>query len=239
MRGSSVRNKQASAQGHRQKKGLTMMRVYVSQPPGLLIPDLLQGVQGGKRLYMDGHQPLELVYKSSRTRRHSIISQDKYVAEMHKKFDLVTVKLLSLMETKLLWTRMRKLFDVDNSKTLISMLSRGSSSISKATQLGLWYDLELKRVMKVILSMEKEYAGQSQLSAAPTSTHPVPTPSSSHVSTTEPPLTQPQSPPPPVTSTPPSITQQPPTLTQYVQSSSTPPQPSSIQPTAITPPIQL
>ncbi|GJY31905.1 hypothetical protein Tco_0415400, partial [Tanacetum coccineum] len=81
-------------------------------------------------------------------------------------------------------------------------------------------------------------AGQSQLSAAPTSTHPVPTPSSSHVSTTEPPLTQPQSPPPPITSTPPSITQQPPTLTQHVQSSSTPPQPSSIQPTAITPPIQ-
>ncbi|GJV00258.1 putative ribonuclease H-like domain-containing protein [Tanacetum coccineum] len=74
-------------------------------------------------------------------------------------------------------------------------------------------------------------AGQSQLSAAPTPTHPVPTPSSSHVSITEPPLTQPQSPPP-------SITQPPPTLTQHVQSSSTPPQPSSIQPTAITPPIQ-
>ncbi|GJX74701.1 hypothetical protein Tco_0313296 [Tanacetum coccineum] len=74
-------------------------------------------------------------------------------------------------------------------------------------------------------------AGQSQLSAAPTSTHPVPTPSSSHVAITEPPLTQPQSPPP-------SITQPPPTLTQHVQSLSTPPQPSSIQPTAITPPIQ-
>ncbi|GKD23942.1 hypothetical protein Tco_1225645, partial [Tanacetum coccineum] len=59
-------------------------------------------------------------------------------------------------------------------------------------------------------------AGQPQPSAAPTPTHPVPTPSSSHVSITEPP----------------------PTLTQPVQSSSTPPQPSSVQPTATTPPIQ-
>ncbi|GJY16743.1 retrovirus-related pol polyprotein from transposon TNT 1-94 [Tanacetum coccineum] len=53
-------------------------------------------------------------------------------------------------------------------------------------------------------------------SPVPTPTHHVPTPSSSHVSITEPP----------------------PTLTQPVQSSSTPPQPSSVQPTASTPPIQ-
>ncbi|GJT00691.1 putative ribonuclease H-like domain-containing protein [Tanacetum coccineum] len=94
-------------------------------------------------------------------------------------------------------------------------------------------------------------AGQPQPSAAPTPTHPVPraspvptpthhvpTPSSSHVQ-----ITQPQSPPPPITATPP--TQPPPSLTQPVQppptinqSSSTPPQPSSVQPTFTTPPIQ-
>ncbi|GKF63348.1 hypothetical protein Tco_0186796, partial [Tanacetum coccineum] len=82
---------------------------------------------------------------------------------------------------------------------------------------------------------------QPQPSAAPTPTHPVPraspvptpthhvpTPSSSHVQ-----ITQPQSPPPPITATPP--TQPPPSLTQPVQSTSTPP----IQPvgTSSTPPI--
>ncbi|GJY95694.1 hypothetical protein Tco_0512055 [Tanacetum coccineum] len=66
-------------------------------------------------------------------------------------------------------------------------------------------------------------AGQPQPSAAPTPSQPVPTPSSSHVQ-----ITQPQSPPPP-------ITQPPPTLTHSVQP---PPQPSSVQPTAITPPTQ-
>ncbi|GJW42766.1 putative ribonuclease H-like domain-containing protein [Tanacetum coccineum] len=74
-------------------------------------------------------------------------------------------------------------------------------------------------------------AGQPQPSAAPTPTHHVPTPSSSHVQ-----ITQSQSPPPPITATPP--TQPPPSLTQPVQSSSTPPQPSSVQPTFTTPPIQ-
>ncbi|GJU09489.1 ribonuclease H-like domain-containing protein [Tanacetum coccineum] len=80
-------------------------------------------------------------------------------------------------------------------------------------------------------------AGQPQPSAAPSPSHPVPratsvptsshhvpTPSSSHVH-----LTQPQSTPP---------TQPPPSLTQPVQSTSTPPQPSSVQPTFTTPPIQ-
>ncbi|GJY33335.1 hypothetical protein Tco_0417804 [Tanacetum coccineum] len=68
-------------------------------------------------------------------------------------------------------------------------------------------------------------AGQPQPSAAPTPTHHVPTPSSSHVQITP---TQP----------PPSLTQPvqpPPTINQ---SSSTPPQPSSVQPTLTTPPIQ-
>ncbi|GKB31445.1 hypothetical protein Tco_0870846, partial [Tanacetum coccineum] len=87
-------------------------------------------------------------------------------------------------------------------------------------------------------------AGQPQPSAAPTPTHPVPrashvptpthhvpTPSSSHVQ-----ITQPQSPPPPITSTPP--TQPPPSLTQPVQSTSTPPQQSCEQPTSTTPSIQ-
>ncbi|GJZ79884.1 hypothetical protein Tco_0644721 [Tanacetum coccineum] len=66
-------------------------------------------------------------------------------------------------------------------------------------------------------------AGQPQPSAAPTPTHHVPTPSSSHVQITQPPpsLTQPVQPPPTIT-----------------QSSLTTPQPSSVQPTAITPPTQ-
>ncbi|GJW35592.1 hypothetical protein Tco_0058512 [Tanacetum coccineum] len=79
---------------------------------------------------------------------------------------------------------------------------------------------------------------QPQPSAAPTPTHHVPTPSSSHVQ-----ITQSQSPPPPITATPP--TQPPPSLTQPVQppptitqSSLTTPQPSSVQPTFTTPPIQ-
>ncbi|GJX06335.1 hypothetical protein Tco_0194267 [Tanacetum coccineum] len=84
------------------------------------------------------------------------------------------------------------------------------------------------------------YPRQPQPSAAPTPSQPVPTPSSSHVQ-----ITQPQSPPPPITSTPPPITstpppitQSPPTLTQHVQSSSPPPQPSSVQLTSSPPPIQ-
>ncbi|GJU27480.1 hypothetical protein Tco_1166101 [Tanacetum coccineum] len=90
-------------------------------------------------------------------------------------------------------------------------------------------------------SEPREPPSQPQPSAAPTPTHPVPrassvptpthhvpTPSSSHVQ-----ITQPQSPPPPITATPP--TQPPPSLTQPVQSTSTPP----IQPvgTSSTPPI--
>ncbi|GJS97632.1 putative ribonuclease H-like domain-containing protein [Tanacetum coccineum] len=111
------------------------------------------------------------------------------------------------------------------------------------------YDLELKRVMQDQLGHGKEkcqvslanwmqFGCQPQPSAAPTPTHHVPTPSSSHVQ-----ITQSQSPPPPITATPP--TQPPPSLTQPVQppptitqSSLTTPQPSSVQPTFTTPPIQ-
>ncbi|GJV46711.1 hypothetical protein Tco_1431247 [Tanacetum coccineum] len=64
-------------------------------------------------------------------------------------------------------------------------------------------------------------AGQPQPSAAPTPSQPVPTPSPSHVQITPPPISQP-----------------PPTLTQPVQSTSPPPQPSSVQPTSSPPPIQ-
>ncbi|GJR92131.1 ribonuclease H-like domain-containing protein [Tanacetum coccineum] len=69
-------------------------------------------------------------------------------------------------------------------------------------------------------------AGQSQPSAAPTSSQPVPTPTPSHV----------QIPTPPITSTPPST--QPPPLTQPVQSTTPPPQPSSVQLTSSPPPTQ-
>ncbi|GJX51859.1 hypothetical protein Tco_0278704 [Tanacetum coccineum] len=68
-------------------------------------------------------------------------------------------------------------------------------------------------------------AGQPQPSAAPTPSQPVPTPTPSHV----------QIPTPPITSTPPST--QPPTLTQPVQSTTPPPQPSSVQLTSSPPPI--
>ncbi|GJT90884.1 putative ribonuclease H-like domain-containing protein [Tanacetum coccineum] len=98
------------------------------------------------------------------------------------------------------------------------------------------YDLELKRVMQDQLGHGKEkcqvslanwmqFGCQPQPSAAPTTTHHVSTPSSSHVQ-----ITQPQSPPPPITATSPpqppsSLTQPvqpPPTITQ---SSLTTPQP--------------
>ncbi|GJW19972.1 hypothetical protein Tco_0027408 [Tanacetum coccineum] len=75
-------------------------------------------------------------------------------------------------------------------------------------------------LLPVMLTID---AGQPQPSAAPTTTHHVSTPSSSHVQ-----IIQPQSPPPP-------ITEPPPTSTHSVQP---PPQPSSVQPTAITPPTQ-
>ncbi|GJW63839.1 putative ribonuclease H-like domain-containing protein [Tanacetum coccineum] len=70
--------------------------------------------------------------------------------------------------------------------------------------------------------------GQPQPSAAPTPTQPVPTPSSSHVQ-----ITQPQSPPPPITSTPPPITQSPPP--PPITTSPPPPIPSPTPPPIPTP----
>ncbi|GJQ92344.1 hypothetical protein Tco_0003483 [Tanacetum coccineum] len=111
-------------------------------------------------------------------------------------------------------------------QTIVATSTTEAEYVAAANCLWKVYYLEFgKVVMKDQLETGRGHAScQPQPSAAPTPSQPVPTPSSSHVQ-----ITQPQSPPPPITSTPPPITQSPPTLTQHVQSSSPPPQPSSVQ----------
>ncbi|GJW72929.1 hypothetical protein Tco_0132299, partial [Tanacetum coccineum] len=85
---------------------------------------------------------------------------------------------------------------------------------------------------KIFGNMKRSFQGihrpllPAMLSAAPTPSQLVPTPTPSHV----------QIPTPPITSTPPST--QPPPLTQPVQSTTPPLQPSSVQLTSSPPPIQ-
>ncbi|GJT78667.1 hypothetical protein Tco_1045392 [Tanacetum coccineum] len=100
------------SQGHRQEEDLTMLS---SQLLDYVDPIILKVYKVVNALY-DCNQTLELVYKSSRTRNVSsiFISQDKYVAEILKKFDLVNVKAaITPMETKLPLTKDEEAFDVD------------------------------------------------------------------------------------------------------------------------------
>ncbi|GJX86550.1 putative ribonuclease H-like domain-containing protein [Tanacetum coccineum] len=97
--------------------------VYVSQPPGFVDPDHpnKHGYKTGKNdktLLLDetkgNHVGSSVCLQVKQNKGGIFISQDKYVAEILKKFDLVNVKAaITPMETKLPLTKDEEAFDVD------------------------------------------------------------------------------------------------------------------------------
>ncbi|GJT15649.1 putative ribonuclease H-like domain-containing protein [Tanacetum coccineum] len=139
--------------------------VYVSQPPGFVDPDhpnkvykvvkALYGLHQAPRAWDKrisccrfqmssmGELTFFLGLQVKQNKGGIFISQDKYVAEILKKFDLVNVKAaITPMETKVPLTKDEEAIDVDvhfTPRLLISMFVRESSSISRENKLGLWY----------------------------------------------------------------------------------------------------
>ncbi|GJV58449.1 putative ribonuclease H-like domain-containing protein [Tanacetum coccineum] len=102
--------------------------VYVSQPPGFVDPDhptkvykvvkALYGLHQAPRALFQMSSMGELTFflglQVKQNKGGIFISQDKYVAEILKKFDLVNVKAaITPMETKLPLTKDEEAFDVD------------------------------------------------------------------------------------------------------------------------------
>ncbi|GJW10311.1 putative ribonuclease H-like domain-containing protein [Tanacetum coccineum] len=104
--------------------------VYVSQPPGFVDPDhpkkvykvvkALYGLHQAPRAwyatlstFLEKHRYKRGLTVQTKTSSGIFISQDKYVAEILKKFDLVNVKTaITPMETKMALTKIRKLLSL-------------------------------------------------------------------------------------------------------------------------------
>ncbi|GKD22439.1 retrovirus-related pol polyprotein from transposon TNT 1-94, partial [Tanacetum coccineum] len=98
--------------------------VYVSQPLGFVDPDhptkvykvvkALYGLHQAPRACSMGELTFFLGLQVKQNKGGIFISQDKYVAEILKKFDLVNVKAaITPMETKVPLTKDEEAFDVD------------------------------------------------------------------------------------------------------------------------------
>ncbi|GJZ60307.1 hypothetical protein Tco_0616123 [Tanacetum coccineum] len=111
-RGVVVRNKaRLVAQGYTRKK---LKRFYVSSTSGFVDPDHPTKVYKVVKALYWMHQAPRACPTSQQNKGGIFISQDKYVAEMLKKFDLVNVKVaITPMETKLPLTKDEEAFDVD------------------------------------------------------------------------------------------------------------------------------
>ncbi|GJV27103.1 putative ribonuclease H-like domain-containing protein [Tanacetum coccineum] len=135
--------------------------VYVSQPPGFVDPDHPKQVYKVVKALYGLHQALRAWYATVSTflEKHGykrglqvkqnkagiFISQDKYVAEILKKFDLVNVKTtITPMETKVALTKDEEAVDVDvTPKTShLNAMKRIFKYLKGKPHLGLWYPRE-------------------------------------------------------------------------------------------------
>ncbi|GJV56428.1 putative ribonuclease H-like domain-containing protein [Tanacetum coccineum] len=135
--------------------------VYVSQPPGFVDPDHPKKVYKVVKALYGLHQAPRAWYATLSTflEKHGykrglqvkqnkagiFISQDKYVAEILKKFDLVNVKTaITPMETKVALTKDEEAVDVDvTPKTShLNAVKRIFKYLKGKPNLGLWYPRE-------------------------------------------------------------------------------------------------
>ncbi|GJV15066.1 putative ribonuclease H-like domain-containing protein [Tanacetum coccineum] len=135
--------------------------VYVSQPPGFVDPDHPKKVYKVVKALYGLHQALRAWYATLSTflekhgykrglqvKQHKegiFISQDKYVAEILKKFDLVSVKTaITPMETKVALTKDEEAVDVDVTpkSSHLNAVKRIFKYLKGKPNLGLWYPRE-------------------------------------------------------------------------------------------------
>ncbi|GJQ97472.1 putative ribonuclease H-like domain-containing protein [Tanacetum coccineum] len=134
------------AQGHRQEEGIDYDEVFA--PVARIEVQLL--MQSRFQMSSMGELTFFLGLQVKQNKGGIFISQDKYVAEILKKFDLVNVKAaITPMETKLPLTKDEEAFDVDvhlyrsmigNSKDFIlNAVKRIFKYLKGKPNLGLWY----------------------------------------------------------------------------------------------------
>ncbi|GJX78200.1 putative ribonuclease H-like domain-containing protein [Tanacetum coccineum] len=134
--------------------------VYVSQPPGFVDPDhpkkvykvvkALYGLHQAPRacrfqMSSMGELTFFLGLQVKQNKAGIFISQDKYVAEILKKFDLVNVKAaITPMETKVALTKDEEAIDVDVTPKIshLNAVKRIFKYLKGKPNLGLWYPRE-------------------------------------------------------------------------------------------------
>ncbi|GJV43477.1 ribonuclease H-like domain-containing protein [Tanacetum coccineum] len=149
-RGVVVRNKaRLVAQGYTHEED---EEVYVLQPPGFVDPDhpkkVYKVVKALFQMSSMGELTFFLGLQVKQNKAGIFISQDKYVAEILKKFDLVNVKAaITPMETKVALTKDEEAIDVDVHLSLPRLhitkhVKRIFKYLKGKPNLGLWYPRE-------------------------------------------------------------------------------------------------
>ncbi|GJT05916.1 putative ribonuclease H-like domain-containing protein [Tanacetum coccineum] len=147
--------------------------VYVSQPPGFVDPDHPKKVYKVVKALYGLHQAPRAWYATISTflEKHGykrvkqktdgiFISQDKYVADMLKKFDLASVKTeITPMEPRCALTKDEgKLADVTPKTSHLNAVKRIFKYLKGKPNLGLWYPRESSFDLEAF--SDSDYAGQ-------------------------------------------------------------------------------